>query len=110
MNLTEFFEAADQLTTWVGHLDYSVKNVLPQAEDALVRKDQPPLAGVPAEAMAGLCVREIRGRVEEVMAAYNRVVKALGMYPYFEMFFHYLEAPPHVREEIRGLLKRTCAS
>jgi hypothetical protein len=97
MNLTEFFEAADQLDNQVRRLRQVVRFRLVQAEDAICRKDHPLANDYLPRTFGMNCVRTIRDAIENVMAAHERLAQTVEMLPYFQSFFDSLDAPEDVR-------------
>jgi hypothetical protein len=96
MNLTEFFEAADQLDDRVRHLRRVVRFRLAQAEDGMCRNDHPLANEYPRRMFGMNCVRQIRDAIESVMAAHERLAQTVDMLPYFQSHFDSLKEPDDV--------------
>jgi hypothetical protein len=107
MNLTEFFRAAEHLTNSTRSLQDAVEHLLAQAEDQLIRRDRQITGGPPSQDLAALDMRNIGVYLQEVMFAYDLVMKAMDMAPCFQLYFRLVDAPRHVREEMRRLLNGT---
>jgi hypothetical protein len=106
MNRAEFFEAANQLWSWVDALRRKTRWNLRQFEDQLCRKPKP-VPGAPSpEVVVLMCLKEIGDRIEEAMYAYDQLCRAAGVCPWFELAFRVIDSPRPVRLQIRELLDR----
>jgi hypothetical protein len=107
MNRTAVFTAAGQLASWVESLHLCTASSLEQCEDLLSRRPDPN-DPIPADGLMGLVLRAIEERIEEVMAAYDRLLAAADRPPYFKLPLQLMEAPRMKQWRVPQFLDAPC--
>jgi hypothetical protein len=103
MNRRAFFEAANDLSSWLKNLRLTTNATLLQAEDLLCREHRPSIAPS-LKAEAALILAGIPEKIVEVMAAADRLAEAAGLPPRFELPLRLLESPDPTDFKLRELL------
>ena len=88
MKNKQFQESVDHLLSCLAILSSTIESHIPQAKECLEGGDDPHPSQEPSREQATeVILRRIPDKIEEVMAAYDRIMKSINMPQFFKLYF-----------------------
>lgn len=87
MKREEFRKASDNFKMWLDVLNNATENIIPQAQKFLDGDDPNPMEAPSRESAAELALRDVSERIDDVMSAFDGLLKSINMGTRYQSYF-----------------------
>lgn len=87
MKHKKFSEASDNFRRWLDGLNNATENILPQAQNFLDGDNPNPMEAPSRESAAELALRDISETLDDVMSAFDGMLKSINMGTRYQSYF-----------------------